>query len=88
MCGIYVGLGAIGETKDRRKLIRNRGPDFVKNLELSIKGHNIQLTSSVLHVRGQTICQQPVENDSSVLQWNGEVFAGLEVYYIFYLCLK
>lgn len=80
MCGIYLGLHDHEISLDLRTKIANRGPDSIKDVCLNIDGHHVQLISSVLHIRGQGLCEQPVENDKFVLQWNGEVFAGIEVY--------
>lgn len=84
MCGIYLGLHDKAIPSDLYEKIKNRGPDSTRNLRLNFNGQNIQLVSSVLHIRGRSLCEQPFQNDTSVLQWNGEIFSGLEVK-IFYL---
>ena len=42
----------------------------------------IYLASVVLHLRGENIAKQPVEDSfGNILTWNGEIFDGLEVKY-------
>ena len=42
----------------------------------------IYLASVVLHLRGEDIAEQPVEDSfGNILSWNGEIFDGLEVKY-------
>lgn len=40
----------------------------------------INLCAFVLHVRGESVTKQPVEDSfGNVLSWNGEIFGGIEV---------
>ncbi len=40
----------------------------------------IHLAAVVLHLRGESIVKQPVEDSfGNILAWNGEIFDGLEV---------
>ena len=42
---------------------------------------SINLASVVLHLRGESIAKQPVEDGfGNILAWNGEIFDGLEVH--------
>ena len=42
--------------------------------------NSINLASVVLHLRGESIAKQPVEDGfGNILAWNGEIFDGLEV---------
>lgn len=72
-----------------RKEIQRRGPSQDSNLQISLPLNEdnsfleIEMYSSVLHLRGVHMAQikQPCyTNDDSkwVLQWNGEIYDGIE----------
>jgi asparagine synthetase B (glutamine-hydrolysing) len=59
-------------------LIR-RGPDLQKwsTADIGNGGGMLSIFSTVLHLRGETRCDQPVvDKDGNILAWNGEVFGG------------
>ena len=62
------------------QMVRQRGPDHSQWHPVhAVDGRfSMRLFSSVLHLRGQHICEQPYpvsDMDSSVLSWNGEIYA-------------
>ncbi|ORZ31293.1 asparagine synthase-domain-containing protein [Catenaria anguillulae PL171] len=65
-------------------LLPRRGPDHMALHSMPIKGcasRTIHLAASVLHLRGSSICRQPVllAGTTSALCWNGQVYHGLGV---------
>ncbi|KAH9182163.1 hypothetical protein AeNC1_015862 [Aphanomyces euteiches] len=62
-------------------VVSRRGPNHLATWTFDIgSGRILHLTSAVLHLRGSTMCQQPVVDEhGNVLLWNGEVFDGVEV---------
>ena len=62
-----------------------RGPDYYgeKQIHCSPSSNGcgvIHLKAVVLHLRGECIAKQPVEDScGNILAWNGEIFDGLEV---------
>lgn len=81
MCGILVTEDEnLIDNESLVDFIRSRGPDFQNRIDLEICLKPLFLYSSVLHLRGQSITEQPVLNDSLIFLWNGEVFGGLDVF--------
>ena len=96
MCGIYLSVrstdGASLEShaekkrayRDRawlRQALVQRGPDQQGSLRWTAHGRRIDALSSVLHIRGDTACAQPVFRASqgrpdALLMWNGEIFGA------------
>lgn len=66
---------ATNEVKLRTALL-NRGPSY--HGSISTINNDVSFVSTVLHIQGDQIVQQPVvDNDGNILLWNGEVFDGL-----------
>ena len=65
-----------------------RGPDSFgeKQIQCSPSSNGccfVHLVAVVLHLRGERIAKQPVEDRcGNILAWNGEIFDGLDVRYI------
>jgi asparagine synthetase B (glutamine-hydrolysing) len=89
MCGILFSI-AFRDTPscshdDLVPWISARGPDSLATHKLQIpgtcsnRGLELTFTSSVLHLRGQKVTQQPLISGDDVLCWNGEIWNGLEV---------
>uniref|UniRef100_A0A6G1SH02 Asparagine synthetase domain-containing protein 1 n=1 Tax=Aceria tosichella TaxID=561515 RepID=A0A6G1SH02_9ACAR len=82
MCGILALLAHVktDETKDLKlllELIDKRGPDYSSPLiELATNcGVWLKLKSSILHLRGETLQEQPVtDEDGNVLLFNGQIY--------------
>lgn len=62
-----------------------RGPDYYSEEQIHCSPSSnscgvIQLAAVVLHLRGDCIAKQPVQDRyGNILAWNGEIFYGLEV---------
>eukprot|EP00158_Paraphelidium_tribonemae_P005652 Partr_v1_DN27445_c3_g2_i1_m71980 putative asparagine synthetase len=82
MCGILLSLSQGHSTvcaklaAGAEKSVANRGPDFNARHELQIEGYTVKVFSSVLHLRGNSMSEQPVisQSHSSILCWNGEAY--------------
>ncbi|XP_017786570.1 PREDICTED: asparagine synthetase domain-containing protein CG17486 [Nicrophorus vespilloides] len=59
-------------------LIKNRGPDSYQTLEYicSKTSCNLKLGASVLWLQGKSLTKQPLENESSIFVYNGDVFGS------------
>ncbi|CAG9313789.1 unnamed protein product [Blepharisma stoltei] len=86
MCGIFLILSRLISNLPPHKLhkaitleteneLARRGPDFQGKLEKD----DIKLLSSVLHLRGKSLVEQPQSKDHIWFAWNGEVF-GANIY--------
>ncbi|XP_028401199.1 asparagine synthetase domain-containing protein 1-like [Dendronephthya gigantea] len=73
-----------------KSLLQRRGPDNFGEKHIVERRHSgtscdlsncfIHLSAAVLHLRGECIAKQPVEDTfGNVLAWNGEIFAGIKV---------
>ena len=73
-----------------KSFLLRRGPDNYGEKRIVERRHSgsscdlnssvIHLSAVVLHLRGECIAKQPVEDTfGNILAWNGEIFAGLEV---------
>lgn len=85
MCGILAQI-INNLVSDRKTVsekdvncIRSRGPDCMKTIQVDLGKVRASFTSSVLHLRGIQMAEQPMQSDRFVFQWNGEVFDGLDV---------
>ena len=86
MCGIAFILASNdveeGDMQREREYVangvRNRGGDAYAEIDLrSINGVAI---GSILHMRGETVVAQPIEDkEGNILLWNGEIFGGIDV---------
>lgn len=57
-----------------------KGPDHLGFIERRLSNkYSVDLYSSVLHLRGNTLCNQPFISNRFALCFNGEVFGGLEI---------
>lgn len=58
-----------------------RGPDLENCVKTILDNqYSLHMHSSVLHLRGQQPVEQPFRNSNGdLLQWNGDIFGGLEV---------
>lgn len=74
MCGILLTLGeTTGVDLDTlRARLRERGPDCMQ----TVSKDSVSLTASVLHIRGQSLVQQPITGPRFWLAWNGEAFTS------------
>lgn len=85
MCGIYFwatkrDVHGLALDLDSLASIFRRGPDATDVLTLQVDDTTrVQFVSSVLHLRGNKTIPQPLSSERFLLQWNGEVYAGLEV---------
>lgn len=82
MCGISFVLShrrLSEDCKGCKEFILRRGPDAVGSYKTLIGVWNLYFTSSVLHLRGSSTVPQPMVNDRFILQWNGEIYAGIDV---------
>ncbi|KAJ3883112.1 asparagine synthase-domain-containing protein [Lentinula edodes] len=86
MCGIFAQIVHTGfqhpeELSQRlREANATRGPDARKSCCISRSQLNLEFFSSELRLRGNDPVVQPHKSDSgSLLCWNGEIFAGLDV---------
>ncbi|CAG8465843.1 2746_t:CDS:10 [Paraglomus occultum] len=59
---------------------QRRGPDAHGQHTISIVSLRLDFVAYVLHLRGSNVTSQPIVDDlGNVLQWNGEIFDGIEV---------
>ena len=92
MCGLLFSLRLVASTlptddPDFAALlaaVTPRGPDSLKVHVSHIAlpdGQTVELklAASVLGLRGQGVTVQPVEDDSAVFGWNGQVFQGMDI---------
>lgn len=85
MCGIFLeilngsSVNPSNQFFESRAAISRRGPDHVDHVSLELDECTLHCLSSVLHMRGSKMTLQPLRNSRYILQWNGEVFGGLEV---------
>ncbi|KAJ4494303.1 asparagine synthase-domain-containing protein [Lentinula lateritia] len=86
MCGIFAQIVHTGFqhceelTQRLREANATRGPDARKSCCISCSQLNLEFFSSELRLRGNDPVVQPHKSDSgSLLCWNGEIFAGLDV---------
>lgn len=80
MCGVdFILCPSSSSLPEHSESITRRGPD-AKGEYLDIDdARSIRFFSTVLHLRGEECVQQPLVNERYVLQWNGEVYDGLDV---------
>lgn len=87
MCGIYLQVSegrSVSQEEWIRKTLYARGPDSLGSVALAHSSScpkRVEAWSSVLHVRGATLCPQPVLHRDgkegpidAFLMWNGEIF--------------
>nr|XP_039249743.1 asparagine synthetase domain-containing protein 1-like [Styela clava] len=86
MCGIIAIISKSENVPqhildDILPLIKRRGPDATGTKSTIIgNGFYLHMISTVLHLQGNVATQQPyVTANGDFLQWNGDVFGGLEV---------
>ena len=74
MCGILLALGETAgvDLETLRARLRERGPDSMQ----TASSDSVSLTASVLHIRGQSMVQQPITGGRFWLAWNGEAFTS------------
>ncbi|CAK1602825.1 unnamed protein product [Parnassius mnemosyne] len=79
MCGIiceirYSGCSTVVDAQILQR-IKNRGPDCIHKIELNVgDGLRLFFCGAVLWMQGSSPFDQPVENDSGVLLFNGDIF--------------
>lgn len=84
MCGIGLvfldssdNYDASDQQNALRQCLLRRGPDYQGELVVGNDQHPLWMVGSVLHIQGESLCRQPVQDSSgNVLLWNGEVFGG------------
>lgn len=60
--------------------IQRRGPDGHHVIYHNVfEQCAIRLSSSILHLRGANATRQPLESANFLLQWNGEIYDGINV---------
>jgi asparagine synthetase B (glutamine-hydrolysing) len=77
MCGIAAVLGEASAALhvDLEASLVRRGPEHVESIH--IPASRLTLCAGVLHLRGDIMCRQPVQDlHGNVLVWNGEIFGG------------
>ena len=79
MCGIFLQITSINEPiksvdSHQIQLISNRGPDCIKDFTFYTESLRLTGMSSVLHLRGDSVTEQPLISSRFILQWNGEIF--------------
>ncbi|KAJ3855169.1 asparagine synthase-domain-containing protein [Lentinula lateritia] len=86
MCGIFAQIVHTSFqhreelTQRLREANATRGPDARKSCCISCSQLNLEFFSSELRLRGNDPVVQPHKSDSgSLLCWNGEIFAGMDV---------
>lgn len=86
MCGIDTevaflpGQGFFGRASPVSDEIRRRGPDGYHVTKYKASERCVvHLSSSILHLRGVSRTRQPLESANFILQWNGEIYAGINV---------
>ncbi|GAW09325.1 asparagine synthetase domain-containing protein 1 [Lentinula edodes] len=86
MCGIFTQIVHTGFqhreelTQRIREANATRGPDARKSCCISCSQLNLEFFSSELRLRGNNPVVQPHKSESgSLLCWNGEIFAGMDV---------
>lgn len=84
MCGIYAEVLPSTRASDidnaeLKLALSRRGPDQMACCHVDINLSVIRCLSSILHMRGHEPTVQPLNSPEYILQWNGEVFGGLEV---------
>lgn len=86
MCGIFCCLAdsniaqEISDNELLLKLLRRRGPDLQGKVFVPLNHERtLVFQSSTLELRGET-CGQPLKDSfDNVLQWNGEIFGGVDI---------
>src|SRR5436190_649869 len=81
MCGILVSISFNSSSaQDLIPYISSRGPDSLQTHHVRLPNLELSFTSSVLHLRGETVTVQPlVSEKGDVLCWNGEICQGLDI---------
>lgn len=86
MCGIDLFVRRLGAVPGDCSpvpvdpAIQRRGPDSLGHWREQVgETWELLFTSTVLHLRGEQNVHQPLVSDRYILQWNGEVYAGLDV---------
>ncbi|CCI49558.1 unnamed protein product [Albugo candida] len=84
MCGVaFVWRTKVSQKHERKQIeekLTPRGPDKYGFVQRDTKFGSFELHASVLHVRGDQITPQPIENAfSDILCWNGEIFGGTDM---------
>nr|CCA17154.1 asparagine synthetase domaincontaining protein putat [Albugo laibachii Nc14] len=68
------------ETDEIEEKLRPRGPDQYGYIQIEVEFGLLEFHASVLHVRGNQITPQPIQNAcGDILCWNGEIFGGTEM---------
>lgn len=93
MCGISALISLKTAThfvkhNSKDGLLARRGPDGFGTVQFHEEVPSctpfvlcVELTASVLHLRGETVVTQPLlDNQGNILLWNGEVFGGTAVH--------
>ncbi len=63
--------------KEMQNSIKPRGPNAQNTIEKIVQKFKMTFSSSVLHLRGDSIGEQPQQDpDGNIFMWNGEVFGG------------
>lgn len=83
MCGICCALfrgQKAGKLDFSCSRLKNRGPDASSQAAVDIDPQtHLVLTGHVLHMRGCLTSQPATDKAGNFLQWNGEIFGGLQV---------
>lgn len=85
MCGIFFHIDNESTfnssilSQDIKTNLIKRGPDYNNFIQYTFNGWKVLCFSTILHIRGDVACKQPLENDRFTLLWNGEIFDGIDV---------
>jgi asparagine synthetase B (glutamine-hydrolysing) len=79
MCGIYCSISRYRHSRLSESVaaaLKQRGPDSIRQHDLTVNGIYLTFVSSVLSLRGSNIVPQPLVDNAtgSVLCWNGEAW--------------
>lgn len=78
MCGIQVIIQSSPFLTDSSlNGINKRGPDHLETINLNCYDRFLQISSSVLGMRGSIIQKQPIQQDNFIFCWNGEIYDGI-----------
>lgn len=81
MCGIDTLVSKNYEQVEghqKNLLITQRGPDAFDQVKIRDE-ISLSLASSTLHLRGDHCVIQPVDDNDFILQWNGEIYQGIDI---------
>ena len=87
MCICFCFTQCLGQSYYQQiiEFVARRGPDYHGQQVVCINDTKkiLNFHGCVLHLRGEKLAQQPAfDSYGNALLWNGEIFAGLQVQYM------